>query len=327
MGPVIFVEVLDRRGHVAARVRLETLPAVVGRSYGSTVILDDRYVSPEHLRIARDDAGALVAEDLGSTNGVYDAVSGERVARVVLRPGLPLRVGRSIVRFAFADQPVPPAVADPAIGTLGRALASRRTGLAVGIMAPLLVAWEAYLGDYSRVSAAEPVSVALVTVLLLAVWAGGWAFASRVLVHRPNFLAHLAVASAGLIAVTVVGTVSAYGEYLYPSQSGLSALAAVAFVALGAVVLYGHLTLASSMPQRRRVLAAALVTVTLAGIAELVEEADRDESVEMLEFSGALKPLGTGWLRTTSLEAFLGEADRLQARADSLATKRPGQGS
>jgi hypothetical protein len=324
---VIFVEVLDRRGHVAARVRLDTLPAVVGRGYGGAVILDDRYVSPEHLRITRDDAGALVAEDLGSTNGVYDAASGERVARVVLRPGLQLRIGRTIVRFGFADQPVPLALADPAIGPLGRALASRRTGLALGLVAPLLVAWEAYLGDYSRVSAAEPVSVALVTVLLLGIWAGGWAFASRVLVHRPHFLAHLAVASAGLIAATVVGTVTSYVEYLYPAQAGLSVVAAVGFVALGAAVLYGHLTLASSMPQRRRAVAAAMVAVALVGIAELVEQADQDESVDTLEFSGVLKPLGTRWLRTTSLEAFLGEADRLQARADSLAARRPGQGS
>ncbi|MGH7644337.1 MAG: FHA domain-containing protein, partial [Gemmatimonadales bacterium] len=131
MGPVIFVEVLDRRGHVAARARLEALPAIVGRGYDCAVILDDRYISPEHVRIARDDTGALWAEDLGSTNGVYDAVSGERLSRVALRPGLELRIGRTVVRFGFADQAVPPALPDPATAGLARALASRRTALGV----------------------------------------------------------------------------------------------------------------------------------------------------------------------------------------------------
>lgn len=322
MGPVIFVEVLDRRGHVAARARLETLPAIVGRGYGSTVILDDRFVSPEHARIARDEAGALVVEDLGSTNGVFDAVSGERLSRVALRPGLQLRIGRTVVRFSFADQPVPAALPDPAITGLGRMLASRRTVLGVCVAAPLLVAWQSYLGDYGRVSIAEPVSAALVTVLLLAIWAGGWAFASRVLVHRPQFLAHLAVASAGLIAGMALSTVTSYVGFLRPSQPGMSGIAAVGLVGLGAAVLYGHLTLASSMPQRRRAVAAALVAVALSGVAELVEQADRDESVDTLEFSGVLKPVGTRWLRSTSLESFLGEVDRLQARADSLAVKR-----
>ncbi|MGH7646161.1 MAG: hypothetical protein ACREMR_11315, partial [Gemmatimonadales bacterium] len=279
------------------------------------------------VRIARDDSGALWAEDLGSTNGAYDAASGERLSRVALRPGLELRIGRTVVRFSFADQAVPPAVPDPATGGLARALVSRRTALGVCVAAPMLVAWASYLEDYGRVSFAEPVSAALVTVLLLAIWAGGWAFASRVLVHRPHFLAHLAVASAGLIAGMALGTVTSYVEYLRPSQPGVSGVAAVGLVGLGAAVLYGHLTLASSMPQRRRAVAAALVAVALAGIAELVEQANQDESVATLEFSGVLKPVGTGWLRTTSVDAFLGEADRLQARADSLAARRPGKGS
>ncbi|MGH7675995.1 MAG: FHA domain-containing protein [Gemmatimonadales bacterium] len=324
---MIFVEVLDRRGHVAARVRVEVLPAIVGRSYGSAVILDDRYVSPEHLRIARDETGALVVEDLGSTNGVYDAAGGARLSRITLRPGLQLRIGRTVVRFGFADQPVPPALPDPAVGGLGRALTSPRTVVGVCVAAPVLVGWQAYLGDYGRVSAAEPVSAALVTILLLAIWAGGWAFASRVLVHRPHFPAHLAVASAGVIAGMALGTVTSYVEYLRPSQPGVTVVAGLGWIGLGGAVLYGHLTLASSLTQRRRAVAAALVTIALAGIAELVEQADQDESVDNLEFSGVLKPLGTGWLRTTSLDAFLGEADKLQERADSLAARRPGDGS
>ncbi len=45
MGKIAFVEILDRRGNVRERVRVDSFPATVGRGYGNAVIVDDRLVS------------------------------------------------------------------------------------------------------------------------------------------------------------------------------------------------------------------------------------------------------------------------------------------
>jgi hypothetical protein len=67
---VIVVEVLDRRGRVRERVRLDRLPAFVGRAYMNDVVLEDRFVSPRHCAIREAESGEMVLEDLESLNGV-----------------------------------------------------------------------------------------------------------------------------------------------------------------------------------------------------------------------------------------------------------------
>jgi hypothetical protein len=47
MEPLTFVEILDKRGHVMQRLRVERLPATIGRAYTNDVILDDPFVSAE----------------------------------------------------------------------------------------------------------------------------------------------------------------------------------------------------------------------------------------------------------------------------------------
>lgn len=63
------------------------LPAIIGRSPSSAIMLDDKEVSRKHLRIEESD-GKVVAVDLGSANGTFvnDARLKEGLPRV-LRPG------------------------------------------------------------------------------------------------------------------------------------------------------------------------------------------------------------------------------------------------
>jgi pSer/pThr/pTyr-binding forkhead associated (FHA) protein len=58
MEQVIWVEVLGRHRDVAARYRCAGPMVHVGRAYDNDVVLDDPYVAPRHLRIARDESGA-----------------------------------------------------------------------------------------------------------------------------------------------------------------------------------------------------------------------------------------------------------------------------
>lgn len=69
--------------------------AILGRSHGTTVVVDDVYVSDEHAEILPDDGGWSV-RDLGSTNGTY--LNGAKVTRPTpLAAGDQLRLGKSNV--------------------------------------------------------------------------------------------------------------------------------------------------------------------------------------------------------------------------------------
>lgn len=67
----------------------------VGRAAGCTVTLDDNYVSQLHARVFRRD-GALLVEDLGSTNGTY--VNGQKLnGSVPLKRGDRVRIGGTVL--------------------------------------------------------------------------------------------------------------------------------------------------------------------------------------------------------------------------------------
>jgi hypothetical protein len=109
----LILEVLDpRTREVRSRTRLDALPLVLGRGLDNDLVLDDPYVDPRHARIAADETGGLVLEDLGSLNGLVAGDGLGRTHRLPLRPRLEVRVGRTTLRFRDSAEPVPAALPD-----------------------------------------------------------------------------------------------------------------------------------------------------------------------------------------------------------------------
>lgn len=88
------------------RIRLEALPATLGRSPQADVHLDDRWTSRFHCEISQV-GGTLVVRDLQSKHGTF--VNGEQVGEVHLLPGDRLTVGLSSfeVRYRRSARSVP----------------------------------------------------------------------------------------------------------------------------------------------------------------------------------------------------------------------------
>jgi pSer/pThr/pTyr-binding forkhead associated (FHA) protein len=70
------------------------------------VIVDDPYVAAQHLRVFRDEAGQLVAEDLGSANGTFFDRSNSRLARIVVDGERPIRIGQTFLRVRGVNHAV-----------------------------------------------------------------------------------------------------------------------------------------------------------------------------------------------------------------------------
>ena len=110
----LFVEVLDRRGRVLSRTRIESLPATIGRGYESTVILDDEHVAASHLQIYADENGSVFAKDLGSQNGFSAGSVGRapssKITNMAIASGgaTELFVGKSRIRIVPISAQVAP---------------------------------------------------------------------------------------------------------------------------------------------------------------------------------------------------------------------------
>ena len=326
----MILEVVDAQGgRVPMRLRLDSLPLTVGRGYANDVILDDPYVDARHARIALDESGALVVEDLGSVNGLVAQGSPARRVQVAAGTGAEVRVGRTLLRFRDPDEPVPPALPDvaapaapverphPAEGWA----ASRWVQLAVSAAAAGAVAVTTWLESYERSSASGVLSAALAFVLMAALWAGVWAVAGRVVVQRFRFPGHFAVASAALLVALVLGTLDEWITFLLPGSAVSGLLGVVGGLWLMAALVAGHLSLASAMPQRRRWRAGLVTSAVLVGLGGAMALVQDEGFSDVPEFDGVLKPAGAGWIPAGTVEDFGRDAAELKEQVDELAAE------
>lgn len=317
-GPLI-VEVLDRRDRVVQRQRLERFPAVVGRGWSSDVLLDDPHVCAAHLRIAADEDGRLVAEDLGSVNGTHAGTPPHQVSRLAITPGLTLRVGRAQLRFHAADEPVAPALLD-----VEETSRFQRRGVALGVcvVAFALTATDAYLSAYQPEFFAPSVYGILLLALLVAVWSTAWAFVNRVVAHEWRLLAHTATVCAFGIGLFVLGLATEYWSFIFPASRAVDVVGALVTVALLAALLDGHLSLMSAAAPGRRRIAAFVLALSAVGTLELLDRLEDNLFSTRMEFASSLKPVPAHWLPTESIDQFTDQLSQVRDEVDELA-KRP----
>ena len=341
----LILEVVDPRG-VRTWRRLDALPLTLGRGLANDVILDDPYVDARHARIAMDATGALRLEDQGSVNGLRAGAT-RLDGQVELRPGTEVRIGRTTLRFRDAEEEVAPALVDelaeapapaapvpaaPPVAVApipgGRArrarawLATTPGRLVTIAVATALFALYSWLSSTERSSAGGVFTAALSFVLIGALWAGLWSVASRIIVHRFHFVGHLAVIAAAVLAAMTFGIVDEWLTFLFPDTAVLPALSMVLGLALLAIVVAAHLSLASTMPGARRWRAGMVtagIVAGLLGVGALTE--DDDAFSDVPEFAGVVKPLPVRWVPTQSVDEFDDVMKALKEDVDEMAAK------
>jgi pSer/pThr/pTyr-binding forkhead associated (FHA) protein len=317
---VVFVEVLDRRGRVVERTKIDAFPATIGRAYSNDVIIADRYASPTHVAIRASDDGVLLIEDVGSVNGVHRLGDDEPVAAAPLESGLRLRLGETVIRFVTADHLVAPAdiLLRDRWGLL-EVLKNSRIALAVPWVTLGVIVTDIYLETYYDFSGSTVVAPALLGMVALSVWAGIWAFVNRVMTHRFDYPRHLALVCLVTIASVCLWPLSEYIEFFFLSDSLAMGAAYVTQASLVAFLLYGHLSIipTSSRPRRRGW--ALGVTFVMVGIVGLLTFAQRRDFSSTVDVHVPLKSLGAEWAPAVTMEDFLTRSRRTKAWVDEAA--------
>ena len=308
---MIWVEILSRHRDVVGRFRVDRAEITIGRGYDNDVIVDDPYVAAQHLRIIRDDAGRLVAEDLGSANGLFLEKSRSRCARVVLDGVQPIRIGQSLVRIRESSHAVEP---ERLAGSERRSL---QVWAAVGLGLVLLgidalLIWfgqtsEAHLSDYLLPS--------LTLVGTAAAWVGIWSLLSRLFAGRSMFLHHVLIAEAGMLAFwlyTAFAQFSSFaltlpGVFSYQYIASWLVLAAICFLHLREV-------------GRTHLVAKGVVVGLLLVTAIAVQTLQRSEAFAnsgRQTISHVLMPPSLRLVPLRDEGAFMGDIEQLKSKLDA----------
>jgi len=326
MGKIVFVELLDRRGHVRERVRIDSFPATIGRGYTNAVIVDDPFVSAEHLRLSLNNEGSVIVEPLDIENGLWLSTSRERIERHKIPAGgeAMIRIGQTLLRLRGDDFVVKPtAPSQPLFGPSGRFIENSVIAFMVFVAAFGLCVVVFAQTISKKVIWSDLTSTSLFLLIAIVVWTTFWSFLSRLLTHSFRFMTHLAISGIASITFFVFDIAVEYFEFLF---SAPAAAKVVDFAALGIVfslLLYTHLSIMSESSRWKRLLSSLLISAAIIGIVLLVKYTKGEEFSTELRFSSVIKPIGRLWVRTVSSDEFFGDLKSLKTKIDALAQEGP----
>jgi Inner membrane component of T3SS, cytoplasmic domain len=308
---IIWIEILSRHREVAARFRLAGPEVRIGRGYDNDVVVDDPYVAARHLRLFRDDAGQLVAEDLGTANGMFVGGGRNRLARTPVDGKRPIRIGQTYVRVRDAEHEVEPErVARPGLRTLPIVLAVALLAALFGIDA--LHVW--------LTQTSEPKALNYLTPLLWIgaggfLWVGFWALLSRIFSGRSRFLPNLLIALGGALAYSLYEEFAQFSAFAlnWPTAGNYAYIAVWSIIA---VVCFFHLR---EVGRSRLVLKGALVTALFAAVI-MVQGLQRSEVLQNSGREISTRQLMPPAFRLVPLRdeaAFFDDIAKVKARLDA----------
>ncbi len=308
---MIWVEILSRHRDVAARFRILGEDARIGRGYDNDVIVDDPYVAAQHLRIFRDDAGQLVAEDMSSANGMFLDGGKSRLSRITIDGGQPIRIGQTLLRVRERNHAVEcERIVRAERGQWPIVLAAVLGAAILGVDA--LKIW---LGETAEPRISNYLTSLLVIVATVLGWVGMWALLTRIFSGHSRFLNNLLVALAGTLALAFYNEAARYLAFAW-TWSIPASYQYVAVWLILAAVCFLHLREVGPTHLWPK---AAIVTALLV-IAVAVQTVQRSEAFSISGRQGTAHVLMPPAFRAVRLQdeaSFFGEISDLKAKLDS----------
>ena len=319
MAALMWIEVLSREGSVAARERIEGGEARVGRAFDNDVVVDDPHVAAHHLRIFRGDDGTLVAEDLGSVNGLYAEHGRERVARLSLAAAPGLRIGRTILRVHDGSRPVAPE--KPL--TPPRAHARWAAVLTVSLFLLIL------FFNWLELTAEPSVNVILLPMLalatVLAVWSGLWGVLSRVFFGQAQYAVQLRIAATACIALVLWDQLAETSSFAFAWREMAEYSGLGAWAILGATC-FAHLH--SIGPRHMRAATGLVLALIVAGAAlQYVGKSETRNLFGQRATLGDLRPPAFRLAPPASVDEFFERAEGTRKKVDMARLKEPPPGA
>ncbi|MGJ4893265.1 FHA domain-containing protein [Bradyrhizobium sp. HKCCYLS3077] len=308
---MIWVEILSKHREVAGRFRVDAAEVRIGRGYDNHVILDDPYVAARHLRIFRDDEGRLVAEDLGSANGLYLDRSKSRKPQLILDGSQPIRIGQTWLRVRDAGHDVEPErLAGRERGVLPIAAA-----IVLGLALLVIDAVKIWLGQTSESHLSDYLVPSLVLVGAVVAWVGVWALLSRLFAGRSHFLRHLLIAEAGLFAFWIYSEAGQFASFAL-TWSAISTYGyVIAWIVLAAIVFLHVREVGRTHQLIKGAVVGLLLIVAIA--VQTVQRSEAFANSGRADVSQVLMPPALRLAPVRDDQAFFADIARLKARLDA----------
>ena len=304
----IIIEEVNRLGHVTGRHIIDKFPVSVGRGYQNDLIIDDPYVSSEHISIGETENGWLI-EDKGSENGIkfrsHSAISPDNH----LKSGDEIILGRTRLRLLSPWHPVAKTHLLPTRTSISKILSLPTVTITTVVLAFILLLTEAQLSIPVKTGFEKLLASTLPTFIFALVWAGIWTFVGRVITHRASFLPHFVAAI--LVFIISMGAAT-LGEYLTYNLNTAFPATVVNFFVNGIVIaglLYINLSNSTNLNKRSNLVTSHAVAWSMLLLGLFMQYVNKPDFSHSPEYASELKPPFAKVSSSKSLDEFIKDSE------------------
>ncbi len=286
----IVIEILDRFGKIRERHKLDSFPVKIGRAYTNDIIIDDSYVSPEHIEILLDGDGHILITDLQSDNGLFSLHPIQKHDVLTAEENQRIRIGHTDIRFRSEAYPVKETYIDHGKPSFIHFLLTNGFMLPVFWLITAGVTLEYYfLRATGEITANSLLSEIVPIFIFIIVWALGWSVASKLTTHKFYFSYHAILISLIVCAFYIIEPAFEYVEFLFPVNDLSLNLSIVSDLALVSLLFYGHLRQSTSYSRKKTRRVSVIATVLIVGLINLTTYLNQPEFQNSPAYSQFIK--------------------------------------
>lgn len=306
----IIIEEVNRLGHVTGRHSYNEFPVTVGRGYQNSLIIDDPYISAEHLLINETENGWQV-EDRQSENGVKYRLHSAHSQDNQLNSGDEVIIGRTRLRLVSPLHPVAKTHLLPTRASVSKLLANPAAVVMIIIFTIGFLLVDYKLSIPVKTGTEKLIASMFPTFLFALVWAGIWAFVGRVMIHRASFLPHFVAALLVFLVSMLAAIVS---EYLTFNLNDKTFSTVIEFFVIGftiAGLLYVNLTNSTNLSRKSILITSHCVAWSMLLMGLFMQYVNKPEFSHAPEYASQLKPPFAKVTTSTSLDEFIQQSERV----------------
>jgi len=308
----IIIEILDRFGKVKNRQKVNQFPLKIGRSYKNDIILDDNYVSPEHVELMLDGDGHILATDLHSDNGMFTLHPLIRHDILTLKDDQRIRIGHTDIRIRQENFEVKETFFDHGRPSEWHLLMTNALFLPLiwALTAGILLGNQ-YFATTHEVHFNLLLGAVLPVFIVITIWTFIWSIVSKIITHKFYFAYHGIFVGLLLSGFYFIELAFEYLEFIFPIGGLADLLVIFSDLAFTFLLFYGHLRQSTHFTKRKTRISSAITTGLIVGVAYLISYVNEPHYQSQPVYSSIMKPPAFVMKKAVSIDEFFTHTSQL----------------
>ncbi len=317
----IIIEEISRGHKLLHRHKLFNKTINIGRSYQNDIILSDPHVCADHMQINFENDQWCI-KDQNSINGTFLGDGKQNANQHIIEDGDIIYIGKSQLRFLFADHSVPPTIHFSPFENFIN-LMRQPLSLFLAIFVFTIIAGSTiYLNKPTEVNFSQLFVPAIGMTLLFALWPSCVALISQLSKHEARVMAQLGISFTFFNLMWLSDIFENIIIFNSSSSFILPALVALLPITLSFCLFWLNGYIGFHMSAKRRMVIASSITLIIFGGSYLIEYSNKPDFSINPQYNSTIMTPSFLFTSSNNVEGFIKDSEALFTKVQEKAMSK-----